>query len=296
MGLEHLKEVAEPARTRLREALALVQIGLSVAFIAAEASWLLPVFSEITVGQQPWLQAIALGCLNSATAAAAIGFLLCMRSLDRSWGQTSPVLACIVLAACICAFSTCRSNYSPVLLCFLFLFASWFLQSCSLALFLRALRPLVQWDLDEKLARFVLETAANTKAALSRGNYAIRRIRRQDVAWTLRRVGIAVASVICFDLSLLCGCYLVDRLVYPTFFGVMPTERLVWSVIQVPFLLAGGMGLIFVLAIACGMGFVSVLLVPIHFQASMLRTSRLRRDLAWDGHESGTPLTTSLSG
>jgi hypothetical protein len=294
MGIEELRRLAEPVRRKLAIGLILIQIGLSIAFFATEACWLLPVFSDTRLGREPWFNVIALGSFNCGTTFAAIGFIICLRSLNRLWSEILRGLAWIVVAGCIASYSTCPISRSPLAACFVFLFLCWILQCCFLGLLLRGLRPLSNWDLDEQLLKFVEESAADIKAALSRWRAVIRRVSRQDLAWIVRRLEVVVCGLICFDLCVLGGLYLVDRLVYPTFFGVIPTYQLVFTVIGAPFIFAGGLCFASAVGIACGMGFVLLVLLTIVFQDSLKQTIRLRRDLIWTGLEPATLPTASL--
>jgi hypothetical protein len=283
MGLEQIKQMPAAAREGLRRGTFQVSVGLYLAWITPSLNLIASMMAdEMRLGRDlPRLRIIAGALVNVGTGLAAVGTIVAFRSLARSWRPTLSAVTVIMSAATIFAATAWQCNGSlgaiPLIeMCIV----PWCLHAWFAALFLHGLGPLVDWDMRGFFdsARKELGTAEGT---LRQGVRSVRRPRLKTILRFLRALRVPLVCLAAFDASLFLGMYLIDRMIYPVCFGVMPPGQLLMIALG-PILLIGLF--LFVIAPMC-IATTAVILLFVLLASPMGRlvtgTARLRRDLAW---------------
>jgi hypothetical protein len=280
MGLPHVKELPGLTRKRLSQGAIQVSLGLYGAWIGVAMSPFHLMIQDSPLGDQPWTKLTACGIVNTGTAVAVIGAILCLQTLERSWSYLLSALFCITSAAIVHEWLVDRLRQQPVFF-FLFLFLALSLNACFAVLLLRGLRPFVTSEFDQELVRSTRELLAGMNRVLSRWPRAWRTPTRREIARLFRWLSVSILCLLAFDACVLGVLALIDCLIYPTFFGVIPISHLLGRVTLAPFMLLAGMLFAVSVGVLVTGGILVVCFSSILVCELLSQIRRLRRDIAW---------------
>ena len=195
-----------------------------------------------------WMRAITCAVLNAATGLAAIGTVVTLQSLGRSWRSTLFATCILVSAAATFAWAECsvegKFHLSQAV-------GLWLLPCCLQVLFaevcLHTLRPLISWDQDVRLLRTTREFLESrwkqrrmAATTLRRWVWPIRWPTVQMVVVILRRLRVPLLLLVCFDAYMLAGLCLIHFYVHPILFDVLPRDQFIVAVSGLPILFFSG--------------------------------------------------------